>query len=78
MERSPDPNQENVESWGPKEAFQKERSDHWCQTLQGTCKTGTEQVSVGKLPGDLGESNSRDNGWQGRMWRQGALLMWPD
>lgn len=45
---------------------------------RGTRKTGTEQVSVGKLPGDLGESSSRDNGWQGRMWGQGALLLWAD
>ena len=50
-----------MDSWGPKRKLPKERNGHWCQTLQGINKTGAENVSIGKLPGDS-ESNFRDNG----------------
>lgn len=32
----------------------------------GTNKTGTEKVSIGKVPGDISKSNSRGDGVEGK------------
>lgn len=41
----------------------------------GTNKTGTEKVSIGKVPGDISKSNSRGDGVEGKGVGRGAVLL---